>query len=142
MFSTMAQLLDKAGAALVITVVADGKGELEVAVIPKGTFKESALGVGLKVKGTPEALDADLAGQLARYVAQRSSLAEQVDATLAVLQAAQEANKGKAVKAVKAAGERPAGSPAPAPNVVGDAKAPAAVSVGGDDDNDEEMSLF
>lgn len=103
MFVEMNQLLQTAGMALALNVVSLGDGRLSVSVIPKGDFKNPALGTGMSVQGTAEELDAGLGEQINRYVAARRSLSEQVDATLQVIEAAKTASQKEAGTAISKA---------------------------------------
>lgn len=103
MFSQLAALLDKPGKALVMNVIALDGGKLALTVLPKGEWKEAALGTGLSVQATPEELDAHLMEQLTRYTAAHKSLAEQVDSTVQIIAAAERENKAKAQSAIKKA---------------------------------------
>lgn len=101
LFAELAQMLDKPGKAIVMNVVAIEGGRLAVTVVPKGDWKERALGAGLSVQAGADELDAGLIEQLRRYAATHKSLAEQVDSTIQVMQAAEQASREKAQAAIK-----------------------------------------
>lgn len=101
MFTELAGLLDKPGVALSLNVVSLEGGRLAVTVLPKGDWKDKALGTGMTVQGTAQELDEGFAEQIGRYTNARKSLAEQVDATLQVLGAAEKEAKEKGASAVK-----------------------------------------
>lgn len=116
----------KAGDSMALTVVSEADGSLSVTLVPKGTFSNPALGLGLnlhRVQGTE--LDADLGGLLSNYTVARQTLREQVDAAAALL--------GKETKAVatqtasklaeKAKKETKTDSPAQVPKASGIAPA-------------------
>lgn len=103
LFAELAKMLDKPGKALALNVIALEGGKLALTVLPKGEWKDAALGAGLAVQATPEELDAHLIEQLARYTSAHKSLAEQVQSTVDIIAAAQRENAAKAQSAIKKA---------------------------------------
>lgn len=96
MFQALHALLH-AGASLSLNLSSNTDGTLTVIVAPKG---EGALAQPLALTATPEELDAQFADVVATYAGARKSLAEQVEATAAVLEAAQKESASKATKAL------------------------------------------
>jgi PRTRC genetic system protein E len=98
MFSALKELLADCGELKVI-LKADGD-KMKVFVCPPaaGTGKgvETALSRTLPLVATPEELDAGFVGAVASFRASRKSLAEQVEATKTILQAAEKDQAKKA----------------------------------------------
>lgn len=90
--------------ALTILVSDAGDGLLSVAVLPKGKEGQNpALSTPLSLTGTPEEMDAELPAVLSRYVGGRNSLAQSLETSLAVMDAAKKAVQDEATKATKKA---------------------------------------
>lgn len=87
-------------ASLSLTLVGNTDGTLTVTVTPKGAKVAGALDTPLSLTGTPAELDAEFANILASYSAKRLSLAEQVAATEAILEAAKNEATEKAKKSI------------------------------------------
>lgn len=141
MFVELEKLLGETGAAMSMHVVAVGNNQLTVTILPKGNFKDSAMGVGLSVTGTPLELDSDLPGEIERYSQARLSLKEQADATIKILEAAALESKQKASTAIKGATAsvkptKPVAKPAATHTEADDDQAEDGGSEG------EEISLF
>lgn len=102
-------------ASITTSMVANEDGTITVTVMPKAKKDggNAALNTPLSLTGTAEELDAEFATLLASYTTKRSSLAEQLETTESVLEAAKKEAATKATKAV-AKGKSPA-NPASAP---------------------------
>lgn len=101
MFQALQTLLATV-ASLSMNLVLNGDGTITVTVMPKGKKEgENALNTPLSITGTAEELDAEFAGILAKYNGKRLSLAEQLEATEAILEAAKQEASKKATTAVK-----------------------------------------
>jgi PRTRC genetic system protein E len=118
MFQVLEQLVRSAGK-LSMTLRMDGD-QMVIVAIPQadGKDKEAALRQPLVLTGSPAELDAGFAEALTSYAGARRSLAEQVAATTAIIEAAEKSQAGKAQKAIakgsKSAAPKastPAGSP-------------------------------
>lgn len=135
MFIELSKMLEAAGSALSLNVVSLGDGRLAVTVMPKGEWKNKALGAGLSVQGTAQELDEGLVEQIERYTTARKTLSEQTEATLKVIAAAEKETKEKASAAIKKAGATPKVTAAPA-------KPPAKVNAASNEveDADDEES--
>lgn len=95
MFQSLQSLL--AGGTLALSLTGNPDGTITVLVVPKG---EGALAQPLALTATAAELDAQFAECVSSYVTARKSLAEQMEATAAVLVAAKQESAGKAVKAI------------------------------------------
>jgi PRTRC genetic system protein E len=85
--------------------------EMVVFVMPQGTANDTAMLQPLALTAPAAELDADFAQVLATYTGAHASLAEQVAATAAILEAAQKTQVSKATKALnKPAGKTGAGA--------------------------------
>jgi PRTRC genetic system protein E len=85
--------------------------EMVVFVMPQGTAKDTAMLQPLALTAPAAELDAGFAQALATYTGAHASLAEQVAATAAILEAAQKTQVSKATKALnKPAGKTGAGA--------------------------------
>lgn len=124
MFQSLQSLL--AGGTLALSLTGNPDGTITVLVVPKG---EGALAQPLALTATAAELDAQFAECVSSYVTARKSLAEQMEATAAVLVAAKQESAGKAVKAITKS--------ATASTVKGKA-ASTTSDLDGEDDEDEE----
>lgn len=97
-FAEIKSLLDSCSS--VTVVLSRGSDDtLSVAVIPKVKDGQNAvLSTPLALTGTSVELDAEFAGLLTSYVGKRKSLAEQLEATQTILDAAKQDAVKKAVK--------------------------------------------
>lgn len=125
-----------AGASLTLTISADPKtGRMTINVIPRPNkdADEPALTKALSLSATPQEFDEGFVAALRGYREARQSLADQVEATREVLEAAKAASVKKAADAsVKARADKPpTASPKPAV-----APTSGAGDAGGDDDED------
>jgi PRTRC genetic system protein E len=105
MLFTKLNLLLAACASINVIFTANHDGTLNVVVIPKGKKEgqegeEGVLNTPLSLTGTPEELDAEFAHILESYTSKRKTLAEQLEATEAILEAAKKESQSKAAKAV------------------------------------------
>ena len=100
-----------AGASLTLTLSADAKtGRMTINVIPRPhkDGDEPALAKALSLTATPQEFDAGFVAALRGYREARQSLAEQVEATREVLEAAKQASVRKATDAnTKARADKP-----------------------------------
>ena len=100
-----------AGASLTLTLSADTKtGRMTINVIPRPhkDGDEPALAKALSLTATPQEFDAGFVAALRGYREARQSLAEQVEATREVLEAAKQASVRKATDAnTKARADKP-----------------------------------
>ena len=90
-------------ASLSVTLVSNANGTITVTVIPKsnkGSENSAALNTPLSLTGTPEELDAEFVSILSKYTDSHKSLAEQLETTEAILEAAKKEAATKATKAV------------------------------------------
>ena len=134
MFVELSKMLEQKGSAVTINVTSLGDGRLSVMVLPKGEWKENTLGQGMTLKATPEELDADFVSGLERFVPAHKSLQEQVESTMAVLEAATKESKSKAATAIKkvagsqseAGNKVVAATPSPVPSPAKSASVPKA----------------
>lgn len=97
-------------ASLTLTIVANDDGTLSVTIIPKAkkdSENAAALNTPLLLTATPSELDGEFIGIITSYNNKRQSLAEQLEATEAVLEAAKKEAASKAVKAVKKSAGKP-----------------------------------
>jgi PRTRC genetic system protein E len=100
MFVEIGNLL-QAGVQLTLKISATGDGKLKVFVIPsQGESKVEGLAVPLMLCDTPELLDAGFIDAIVNYTGARRALASQVEATNALLGAAELKQSKKAVKAI------------------------------------------
>lgn len=124
MFQTLQSLV--AGGSLSLTLTGNADNTISVIVVPKG---EGALSQPLCLTGTAEELDAGFVDCVAKFAYSRKSLAEQMEATAAVLAAAKSESANKAAKTItKSASASTVKDKAPAEDddeVDTDAKAPA-----------------
>lgn len=110
MFTALQTLLATL-ASLTVSLVSNGDGTLTVAVYPNGKKEgESALNTSLKLTGTAAELDAGFVSSVSSYTSKRSSLAEQLEVTEAIFEAAKKEAATKATKAVSKKGTAPAKS--------------------------------
>ena len=100
MFQALEQLVRSAGK-LLVTLRMDGE-QMVVVAVPQtdGKDKEAALRQPLVLTGSPAELDAGFADALASYAGARLSLVEQVAATTAIIEAAEQDQAGKAKKTI------------------------------------------
>lgn len=107
-----------AGASLTLTLSADAKtGRMTINVIPRPhkDGDEPALAKALSLTATPQEFDAGFVAALRAYREARQSLAEQVEATREVLEAAKLASVRKATDAnTKARADKPVPTQKPA----------------------------
>lgn len=102
MFVALKPLL-AAGAGITAAIVGEPDGRIRVTVIPKSTHTGDgaiALNTPLQLTGTAEELDAEFAPLLTRYTEKHLGLAEQMESTAAILDAAKKASADKAGKAL------------------------------------------
>jgi PRTRC genetic system protein E len=86
--------------------------EMVVFVMPQGTAKDAVMLQPLALTAVAAELDAGFAQALATYTGAHTSLAEQVAATAAILEAAQKTQVSKATKSLtKPGGKAAAGTP-------------------------------
>ena len=85
--------------------------EMVVCVMPQGTAKDAAMLQPLALTAPAAELDAGFADALAAYTGAHASLAEQVAATTAILEAAKTTQVSKATKTLAKGSSKPA-SPA------------------------------
>ena len=108
-FKSMQTLLTQV-VSLSTSMVENEDKTITVTVIPKAKKEGEAnasLNTPLVLTGTAEELDAEFANLLASYTGKRSSLAEQLEATEAVLEAAKKEATKKATKAVTSKPAKP-----------------------------------
>ena len=86
--------------------------EIIVCVMPQGTAKDAAMLQPLALTAMAAELDAGFVDALAAYTGAHASLAEQVAATTAILEAAKTTQVSKATKTLARGSSKPA-SPAP-----------------------------
>ncbi|BBQ03666.1 hypothetical protein BSFA1_87940 (plasmid) [Burkholderia sp. SFA1] len=86
--------------------------EMVVCVMPQGTAKDAAMLQPLALTAMAAELDAGFVDALAAYTRAHASLAEQVAATTAILEAAKTTQVSKATKTLAKGGSKPA-LPAP-----------------------------
>ncbi|TCK32524.1 PRTRC genetic system protein E [Paraburkholderia sp. BL8N3] len=103
--------------------------EMVVFVMPQGTAKDAAMLQPLALTASAAELDAGFADALAAYAGAHASLAEQVAATTAILEAAKTTQVSKATKTLAKGSSKPA-LPAPSRS--------SAESYGDDDDSDSD----
>ena len=103
--------------------------EMVVFVMPQGTAKDAAMLQPLALTASAAELDAGFADALAAYAGAHASLAEQVAATTAILEAAKTTQVSKATKTLAKGSSKPA-LPAPSRS--------SAENDGDDDDNDSD----
>jgi len=124
MFQSLQSLL--AGGTLALSLTGNPNGTITVLVVPKG---EGALAQPLALTATAVELDAQFAECVSTYANSRKSLAEQMEATAAVLAAAKQESSTKAVKAITKSAEA---------STVKDKAAPTNSNPDGEDDEGEE----
>lgn len=124
MFQSLQSLL--AGGTLALSLTGNTDGTITVLVVPKG---EGALAQPLALTATAAELDAQFAECVSSYVSSRKSLAEQMEATTAVLAAAKQQSSTKAVKAITKSAEA---------STVKDKAAPTNSDLDGEDDEGGE----
>jgi len=105
--------------------------EMVVFVMPQGTAKDAAMLQPLALTASAAELDAGFADALAAYAGAHASLAEQVAATTAILEAAKTTQVSKATKTLAKGSSKPA-LPAPSKS--------SAESDGDADDSDNEST--
>lgn len=103
--------------------------EMVVFVMPQGTAKDAAMLQPLALTASAAELDAGFTDALAAYAGAHASLAEQVAATTAILEAAKTTQVSKATTTLAKGSSKPA-LPAPSKSSAG--------SDGDDDDNDSD----
>jgi PRTRC genetic system protein E len=130
MFQILEQLVRSTGK-LSMTLRMDGE-QMVVVAIPQagdsGKDKEAALNQPLVLTATPAELDAGFVDALTSYTGARRSLGEQVTATTAILQAAEQAQAGKAKRSL---------SKSSTPALPAPAKKSASTQVSGEDAEDQ-----
>ena len=105
--------------------------EMVVFVMPQGTAKDAAMLQPLALTASAAELDAGFTDALAAYAGAHASLAEQVAATTAILEAAKTTQVSKATKTLAKGSSKPA-LPAPSKS--------SAESDGDADDSDNEST--
>lgn len=130
MFQILEQLVRSTGK-LSMTLRMDGE-QMVVVAIPQagdsGKDKEAALNQPLVLTATPAELDAGFVDALTSYTGARRSLGEQVTATTAILQAAEQAQAGKAKRSL---------SKSSTPALPAPAKRSASTQVSGEDEGED-----
>jgi PRTRC genetic system protein E len=102
-------------ASLSLILTSGSNGEIHVAVIPvpkKDGNDAAGLKEPLSITATPEELDEKFPELVAKYTGARSSLEDQLEATLSVLEAAKKDAATKASTAVKKGAAKPVAKPA------------------------------
>lgn len=100
-FQSLNSLLQNVSA-ITVTMTPATDGDITITVIPTAKKDaEKALATPIQLTGSPEELDAEFAALISRTATTRKSLAEQLDATEAVLEAARKDASSNATKAVK-----------------------------------------
>ena len=119
MFTDLFTLVQQTPVSLLITAVGQ---ELRIIITPHCSKAddlplqaEQGLLTQLSLQGTPAELDVEFATAIAHYKTSRSSLAQQVEATTAILEAAKQASVSSATKALKKGQATPKALPAPTP---------------------------
>lgn len=121
MFNQLAPLVS-ASEKVVLTLAMIGN-TLSVVVMPVvKKADDPALGAPLALSGTPTELDEGFADALRSYTTTRQSLAEQVEATNSILEAAKANQSSKATKALAKAATSPSDASSIDHDDVGDAK--------------------
>ncbi len=120
--------------AVTLSVASAEDGKLRVTVLPKPRQKTegdgAALATPLVLTGSPDELDANFEQLVATHVRAQQSLAEQLEATTAVIEAAKKAASSKAAKAVsKPAATAKAASAEDDDGDAGNTPAPAATAL-------------
>lgn len=127
MFQALFPLLQQGQVTLVLNANADGT--ITAMVSQKA---EGALATPLTLTATPDELDADFATVVGTFGQQRKSLAEQLEATNAILQAAEKASANKATKALS--------NPGKASTLVDKASGEADDDLVGDDNDEGDVA--
>lgn len=101
MFQQLFQLLKKCDS-VSLSIAPAGEGEMTVSVIPNVSGKdiEEALKMRLTLTATPEEFDTGFIAALTSFTEKRESLAEQVEVTNTLLEAAKKESEKKATKTV------------------------------------------
>jgi len=99
MFQALQPLLSTV-ASLTISMVENADGTITLTVIPIGVKKGGNLDSQMSVTATAAELDEGFAAHLAGYTSKRQSLADQLAATEAILEAQQQAATEKAKKSI------------------------------------------
>lgn len=99
MFQALQPLLSTV-ASLTISMVENADGTITLTVIPIGVKKGGNLDSQMSVTATAAELDEGFAAHLAGYTSKRQSLADQMAATEAILEAQQQAAAEKAKKSI------------------------------------------
>lgn len=117
-FQSLAELLSHTNG-ITLWLCPAPNGEITVAVKPMPKQgDDSTLSTPMTLTGTPAELDEQFATHLQGFSAARQSLAEQLETTKAVLEAAKKDSQSKATKAVTGKGKT---SSTPEPNLEGGA---------------------
>lgn len=142
-FKSMQPLLAQV-VSLTISMVANEDGTITVSVMPKAKKEGEAnasLNTPLGLTGTADEFDAEFVNMLASFSSKRGSLAEQLEATESVLEAAKKESATKATKAVaKVAATKPAKKAAKSSDDDGDGDGDGAAGAGAGDVGDQEAS--
>jgi PRTRC genetic system protein E len=104
MFFTALQPLLSSCASLNVMLVQNEDGTINVTVIPKSKKdgeNQSPLQTPLSLVGNADELDQEFMGIITSYSSKRTSLAEQLEATEAIMDAAKKESAAKATKVVK-----------------------------------------
>lgn len=101
MFQELKALL-KSSSSISLTIAEASADRITVTVVPKTKMDadEPKLATPLSLTGTPEELDQEFGALLLNYTEQHASLAEQLEATTAIMQAAKKDSEKKATKAL------------------------------------------
>lgn len=87
-------------ASLTVSMVENADGTITLTVLPIGVKKGSKLDSQMQMVGTAAELDEGFAAHLASYTSKRQTLADQLAATEAILEAQQKEATDKAKKAI------------------------------------------
>lgn len=130
MFTQLKPLLAK-NSSLNLTLTEAEDGQITVLVVPKPKLTKDAetLKTPLLLTGTSEELDEQFPGLVSEYVTAQASLAEQLETTTAILDAAKKESQKKATKAVVSNAK---------PETKGTETTPAAKAAGGEDEPEDD----
>ena len=129
----MLQGLIPSGSSLSLTLTGNTDNTISVVVVPKGN---GAMAYPLAITGTAAELDEQFAEAIASFSGARKSLAEQIEATTAVLDAAKKESAEQAVKAVTNKSLAPSSA-----STLKDKTAPKSDPDGEDDGDGEEADF-
>lgn len=98
MFEALSEFVRNAGKVAVTLAMKDD--QMVVVVMPMTVSKEAVINQPLTLTGSPQELDEAFVEAITNYTAARRSLVEQVESTVAILEAAKKESAGKAQKAL------------------------------------------